>query len=115
MRNDVRQEGIQAFRGPGVQITKRFDRAGRSSSKNTQNDECNRNERNQPKRRCLCGEMMTKALVVRWEASARICGKRIKALLPILVLAFKVRDHACLERRVHEQLMRSVPRRSTFV
>ncbi len=36
-------------------------------------------------------EAVREALVVLWEASDRICGKRLKALLPILVPAGTVR------------------------
>ena len=37
-------------------------------------------------RRCVYDdEAVTEGLVVLWEASDRVCGKRLKALLPILV------------------------------
>ena len=34
-------------------------------------------------RRCLCDEAVNEGLVVLWEASDRVCGKRLKALLPM--------------------------------
>ncbi len=37
-------------------------------------------------RRCVYDEAVTEGLIVLWEASDRICGKRLKALLPILGL-----------------------------
>lgn len=40
-------------------------------------------------RRCLYEQAVTEALVVLWEASDRVCGKRLKALLPILVPALE--------------------------
>ena len=36
-------------------------------------------------RRCLYDQAVTEALVMLWEASDRVCGKRLKALLPILI------------------------------
>ena len=36
-------------------------------------------------RRSVYDEAVTEGLVVLWEASDRVCGKRLKALLPILV------------------------------
>ena len=56
-------------------------------------------------RRCLYDQAVTEALVVLWEASDRVCGKRLKALLPILVPALERHGHLCLDPRVREQLM----------
>lgn len=56
-------------------------------------------------RRCLYDQAVTEALVVLWEASDRVCGKRLKALLPILVPALERDGHLCLDPRVREQLM----------
>ena len=38
-------------------------------------------------RRSVYDEAVTEGLVVLWEASDRVCGKRLKALLPTLVPA----------------------------
>ena len=48
---------------------------------------------------------MTEGLVVLWEASDRVCGKRLKALLPTLVPALERHGHVTLDPRVREQLM----------
>ena len=67
-------------------------------------------------RRCVYDEAVTEGLVVLWEASDRLCGKRLKALLPILVPGLERHGHLCLDPRVREQLMAvSAPRRSTDV
>ena len=66
-------------------------------------------------RRCLYDEAVTEGLVVLWEASDRVCGKRLKALLPILVPALERHGHLTLDPRVREQLRRSAPPRSTVV
>ena len=39
-------------------------------------------------RRRLYGEAVQEALVVLWEASDRVCGKRLKPLLPILISSY---------------------------
>ena len=56
-------------------------------------------------RRCLYDQAVTEALVVLWEASDRVCGKRLKALLPVLVPALELHGHLCLDPAVREQLM----------
>ena len=48
---------------------------------------------------------MTEGLVVLWEASDRVCGKRLKALLPTLVPALERPGHLTLDPPVHKQLM----------
>ena len=54
---------------------------------------------------CVYDEAVTEGLVVLWEASDRLCGKRLKALLPILVPGLERHGHLCLDPRVREQLM----------
>ncbi len=56
-------------------------------------------------RRFVYDEAVTESLVVPWEASDRVCGKRLKALLPILVPALERHGHLVLDARVREQLM----------
>ncbi len=56
-------------------------------------------------RRCVYDKAVTEGLVVLWEASDRVCGKRLKALLPILVPALERHGHLTLDPRVREQLM----------
>ena len=56
-------------------------------------------------RRAVYDEAVTEGLVVLWEASDRVCGKRLKALLPTLVPALERHGHVTLDPRVREQLM----------
>ena len=56
-------------------------------------------------RRCVYDEAVTEGLIVLWEASDRMCGKRLKALLPILVPALKRHGHLSLDPGVRERLM----------
>jgi len=42
-------------------------------------------------------EAVKEALIVLWEAGDRICGKRLKALLPLLVKAMERHGHLQLE------------------
>lgn len=50
-------------------------------------------------------DAVKEALIVLWEASDRICGKRLKALLPSLVEAMERHGHLRLEDGVKEQVL----------
>ena len=50
-------------------------------------------------------EAVKEALIVLWEAADRICGKRSKALLPLLVEAMERHGHLRLEEGVRSQLL----------
>ena len=50
-------------------------------------------------------EAVREALVVLWEASDRICGKRLKALLPVLLPALEKHRHMSLDETVRERLL----------
>jgi hypothetical protein len=50
-------------------------------------------------------EAVQEALIVLWEAADRICGKRLKALLPQLVEAMERHKHLQLEQEVRAQLL----------
>ena len=50
-------------------------------------------------RRSVYDEAVTEGLVVLWEASDRVCGKRLKALLPTLVPALERHGHLSSARR----------------
>ena len=50
-------------------------------------------------------EAVRQALVVLWETADRICGKRLKAALPILVESMERHGHLTLEARVKEQVL----------
>ena len=55
-------------------------------------------KRRQTRRRpSLYDEAARGALIVLWEASDRVCGKRLKALLPILLPALERNGHLRLE------------------
>ena len=56
-------------------------------------------------RRCVYDEAVTEGLIVLWEASDRMCGKRLKALLPILVPARERHGHLSLDAGVRERLL----------
>ncbi len=45
------------------------------------------------------------ALIVLWEASDRVCGKRLKPLLPVLVAALERHGHLCLDEDVRRKLI----------
>ena len=48
---------------------------------------------------------MLEALVPLWEASDRLCGKRLQALLPLLVASLESHGHLSLEPAVRESLL----------
>jgi hypothetical protein len=50
-------------------------------------------------------EAVKESLIVLWEAADRICGKRLKALLPQLVEAMERHKHLQLEPEVRTQLL----------
>jgi hypothetical protein len=50
-------------------------------------------------------EAVKEALIVLWEASDRICGKRLKTLLPLLAEAMERHGHLQLEDGVRTQLL----------
>ena len=56
-------------------------------------------------RRRLYNEAVSEALIVLWEASDRICGKRLKPLLPVLLSALERHGHLSLEEQVREHLL----------
>lgn len=65
----------------------------------------------EPKRRqtrqrpTLYDEAARGALIVLWEASDRVCGKRLKALLPILLPALERNGHLKLEMEIREKIL----------
>ena len=54
-------------------------------------------------RRCVYDDAVTEGRIVLWEASDRMCGKRLKALLPIVVPALERHGHLSLDPRVRER------------
>ena len=61
-------------------------------------------EREVPKGRRIYDEAVRQALVVVWEASDRICGKRLKAALPSMVESLERHGHLDLDPGVRERL-----------
>lgn len=53
----------------------------------------------------LYDEAVRQAMIVLWEAADRVCGKRLKALLPVLVLALERHGHLCLEEALRAKLL----------
>src|SRR5271166_1109640 len=50
-------------------------------------------------------EAVREALIIVWEGSDRICGKRLRPLLPILVEAMERHGHLQLEQEVRTKLL----------
>ena len=59
--------------------------------------------RPRPERR-LYDEAVREALIVLWEASDRICGKRLKPLIPMLIAAMERHGHLALDPEVRTRL-----------
>ncbi len=65
----------------------------------------------EPKRRqtrerlSIYDEAARGALIVLWEASDRVCGKRLKALLPILLPALERHGHLRLEMEIRSKIL----------
>jgi hypothetical protein len=57
--------------------------------------------------RRVYGEAVKEALIVTWEAADRICGKRLKAILPNLVDAMERHGHLHLDPEVRKQLLKA--------
>lgn len=60
-----------------------------------------------PRRPAVYDEAVRQALVVLWEASDRICGKRLRPLLPQLVSSLERHGHLQLDALVREKLLRA--------
>lgn len=58
-----------------------------------------------PPRSRVYDEAIRDALVVMWEASDRICGKRLKALVPVLLPALEKHGHVSLDENVRQRLL----------
>lgn len=59
--------------------------------------------RPRPERR-MYDEAVSEALVVLWEAADRICGKRLKPLIPLLISAMERHSHLALDETVRSRL-----------
>ncbi len=56
-------------------------------------------------RRRIYADAVKEALIVLWEASDRICGKRLKAILPDLLISLEKHEHLKLDIHVRELLL----------
>src|SRR6266404_1172982 len=56
-------------------------------------------------RRSLYDEATRAALIVLWEASDRVCGKRLRALLPILLPALERNGHLKLDEPMRQKIL----------
>jgi hypothetical protein len=65
---------------------------------------CDRRNGPRPHRR-LYDDAVREALIVLWEASDRICGKRLKALIPTLVPAMERHGHLDLSPAIRAALL----------
>ena len=61
-------------------------------------------DRSVPKGRRIYDEAVRQALIVVWEASDRICGKRLKTTLPSMVESLERHGHLDLDPDVRERL-----------
>jgi len=60
--------------------------------------------RPRPERR-VYDDAVREALVVLWEAGDRICGKRLKPLIPLLITAMERHGHLALDETVRLRLL----------
>ena len=64
-----------------------------------------RSDRSRPRpERRLYDEAVREALILLWEASDRICGKRLRPLIPMLIAAMERHGHLALDAGVRERL-----------
>ena len=61
------------------------------------------------KGRRIYDEAVREALIIVWEASDRICGKRLKAVLPSLIEAMGRNGHLDLDPHVRQRLISASP------
>jgi hypothetical protein len=59
--------------------------------------------------RTIYTEAVREALIVLWEAADRICGKRLKAILPALISALERHGHLTLDAEVRRLLLAASP------
>ena len=62
-----------------------------------------------PVDRRIYDEAVREVLVVLWEAADRICGKRLKAILPSLITALERHGHLALDPTVRQRLLLASP------
>lgn len=66
-------------------------------------------QRKEKKVRKVYGEAVRQALVVLWEASDRLCGKRLKVMLPVLVDSLERHGHLDLDDELRRLLLAVSP------
>jgi len=75
--------------------------SGETGSNGNQSNSCKMS-----RSRRIYDEAVKEALIVLWEAADRICGKRLKAILPSLVDAMERHGHLNLDPDVRKQLLK---------
>ena len=50
-------------------------------------------------------EAVHQALIILWEAADRICGKRLKAALPLMIVAMERHGHLALDPDLRQRLL----------
>lgn len=104
----LRQRYAAATRDEKVQILTEFSSVSglhRKSAIRVLNAEV---DLTSPKRRGrprLYEQAVQQALVTLWEASDRVCSKRLKALLPVLIAALEKHRHLALDPNIRTQLL----------
>lgn len=55
--------------------------------------------------RRVYNEAVKEVLIITWEAADRICGKRLKAILPFLIESMERHDHLDLDLEIRDRLL----------
>ena len=59
-----------------------------------------------PHSRRIYDEAVKESLIVLWEAADRICGKRLRVVLPVFIESMERNGHTCLDPEVRDRLLR---------
>lgn len=104
----LRQRYAAATREEKVRILSEFASVSglhRKSAIRVLNAEAELTSVKRPGRPRLYDQAVQQALVTMWEAADRVCGKRLKALLPILLTALEKHGHLKLDAQVKTHLL----------
>jgi hypothetical protein len=80
-----RKHAIRLLRGTSCELVDRQSRPGRG----------------------IYNEAVRQALVILWEASDRVCGKRLKSLVPVLVEALERHGHLQLDAEIRTRVLKA--------
>lgn len=104
----IRQRYLSASKSEKTRILDEFVAMTRYHRKHAIRVLTTDNQQSAQERPCgkrIYDEAVKEALIVLWEASDRICGKRLKAILPILVEAMERNGHLDLDAEVQSRLL----------